>query len=378
MITTTNWFISFAQKKSIWILFILWAFMQVALFLKFGINTGGESLNALHVGADLFAGKGVSIPSNYMYFTEAFLVFISMKINAGYGLIIFIQLALNFCALLYLFRFLNNFYASKILAFIGCLLLVVCFPYHTYNISLYTESIFFSLSIFYSCYLLRLHNISLKSIIILLVLLSLLCITRPSGIFFVAATIIYLFFFISKKLSPLKKGVIFISLSIIALLLLNYLMGMGGGIDIILPFKTEQIICEVPTIPFSANIDTVKDGNSLYGLLYYITHNFPQFWRLALLKSKAFFGLVRPYYSTGHNAFLIIYYYTQYAFIIFALIKINRKLPVGFIYFITLILIYWLSVVFSCDEWHNRFFLTLTPFIIIPALYIFKKNTTNL
>ena len=368
----------FIKKKGLILLIIFWLLVQAFLLITQGINTGGESINKIQEAENLISGKGLSSKSDYLYLTEIFLIFLKLKTHAGYGAVIAIQLILNLSALIYFYKFLNSFYSSKILSFTGCLILLACFPYQIYNTFLYTESIFFSLSLIYSCYLLQLKKLSLPNIFIIFLFLFLLCITRPSGIFFMAATIVYLFFFISKTINPVVKAAVFITVSCFALFILNYLMASGGGIDILLPFKDERVICGIPTLSYNADIKTVQNGNSLYGLIYYVTHNFSQFSRLALLKSKAFFGLVRPYYSYGHNVFLVIYFYTLYALIILNIIKINKKLPLAFIYFIALTVIYWLSVVFSCDEWHNRFFITLTPFFIIPALYLFNKNNTRL
>ena len=368
----------FIKKKGLILLIIFWLLVQAFLLITQGINTGGESINKIQEAENLISGKGLSAKSDYLYLTEIFLIFLKLKTHAGYGAVIAIQLILNLSALIYFYKFLNSFYSSKILSFTGCLILLACFPYQIYNTFLYTESIFFSLSLIYSCYLLQLKKLSLPNIFIIFLFLFLLCITRPSGIFFMAATIVYLFFFISKTINPVVKAAVFITVSCFALFILNYLMASGGGIDILLPFKDERVICGIPTLSYNADIKTVQNGNSLYGLIYYVTHNFSQFSRLALLKSKAFFGLVRPYYSYGHNVFLVIYFYTLYALIILNIIKINKKLPLAFIYFIALTVIYWLSVVFSCDEWHNRFFITLTPFFIIPALYLFNKNNTRL
>jgi hypothetical protein len=39
--------------------------------------------------------------------------------------------------------------------------------------------------------------------------------------------------------------------------------------------------------------------------------------------------------------------------------------------------IFWLAVIFSCDEWHNRFFLTLTPFFILAAMEALNQKRTE-
>ena len=243
-----------------------------------------------------------------------------------------------------------------------------------YNSFLYTESIFFSLSVIYSCYLLNTVKFNSKRIIVLLFLLFLLCITRPTGIFFLGATIIYLFSKLSGQLSLLKRTAIFIGLAATGLFILNMILGMGGGIDIILPFREEHIICGEPTVAYQTSINESSNNNSLAGLFYYITHNFSQFSTLAWLKTKAFFGLTRPFYSTAHNIFITAYFYPLYILIVLAMVRFRKAIPVFFVYFISITLIFWLSVVFSCDEWHNRFFLGLTPFLIIPALYLFTKK----
>jgi hypothetical protein len=57
---------------------------------------------------------------------------------------------------------------------------------------------------------------------------------------------------------------------------------------------------------------------------------------------------------------------------IFTAVKSKRK-PEGYnVFSLSLIFIFWISVVFSCDEWSSRFFLTLTPFLIAVALRHFS------
>lgn len=370
-----NNILAIIQKNALAIIVTLWCIVQFLLLATKGIKLDGESIKPIEQASNLISGAGLSSRSYYMYFTEIILVYIKMKIGLGYWFVIAIQLVLNLIALMCFYNFMVTLLSSKLLALGAAFLLLICYPYQEYNSFLYTESVFFSLTIIYSCYLLKIEKLSYSNIPIILIFLFLLCITRPSGIFFIGATIIYLLFFVSKALNTWTRAITFTSLSVLALIILNYLMGAGGGIDIILPFKDERIICDVPTLSYNVPIATIENGNSLTGLLYYVTHNFGQFSRLGLLKAKAFLGLTRNYYSTLHNMFLVFYFYSLYLLILAGIIKFNKKLPISFIYLISLVIIYVLSVVFSCDEWHNRFFLTLTPFLIISALYFFRNST---
>ena len=365
----------YTELYSTYILFVCWFSAQAYLFFINGINVDGESINRINEAKRLLNGDGLTGYSSYMYFLETFLIFISLKLKLGFAFAVAMQLLINLYALNCFYKYLHFLYGNLIMALVGGCLLLLCVYYQLYNTYLYTESLFFSLSIIYSCFLLRIRELNIKNIVIIFLFLVLLCITRPSGIFFLAATLVYLFFFISNKINTFLKIASFILFFVAVLFFLNLLMGAGSGIDIILPFKNEMVICEVPTLSYNVNIDTVKNGNSLYGLFYYITHNTEQFYRLALLKSESFFGLVRPYYSKAHNLFLITYFYSLYLLIFATLLKFNKKLPLAFIYFMAIIVVYWFSVAFSCDEWHNRFFLTLTPFLIIAALYFFKRKS---
>ncbi len=364
---------NFIEQYSTILIVAFWILMQSLLLYFYGIETGGESMKAILEAENLIKGNGLSFTSTFFYLTEILLIYLNLKIGVGYWFVVSIQLAVNLVALLYFFKFLESFTQSRLIAFAGAILLICCVPYQQYNSFLYTESIFFSLSIIYSCFLIACKKITLKKVAIIVGLLSLLCITRPSGIFFVAATIIYLFFQATLKMNFWKKIILFSSFTAIALVLLNAMMGAGGRIDILLPFNKQMIICEVPTNILGLKNTPLKTDNSISGLLDYILQYPQNFFRLSLLKLKAFFGLVRPYYSTSHNIILATYFYSLYLCIFLLLLRKIKQLPVAFVYFFAIIIIFALSVVLSCDEWGNRFFMTITPFLIVAALYLFVR-----
>ena len=326
------------KKYNVLLIFIFWFIVQVLIFVSNGINIGGEAERVIREANNLHTLGHFSSPSFYMYFTEIFLVFIlHIKLGFGYTFIVFIHLLLNFTALIYLFKFMDWFYQSKKLALIGATLLLCCFPYQAYNSFLYTESIFFSLVIIYSCRLLKERNFKIKDTLFLVLLLFIIMFTRPTAIFVLGATSVYLYFFFSKKLKIFWRIIIFLGICTSSLLLLNFLIvessskvRVQGGIDILEPFRYEHIICDVPTITKEAPLKIIKNSNSLKGLLYYILNNFDQFSRLALLKTKAFFGLQRNYYSTSHNIFLAVYFYPLYALCLLAIFKFRKEISLAF------------------------------------------------
>lgn len=365
-----NKLLYFIERNTLLLLAVCWIIVQGYLYKSAGILTTGESTKVIREATNLSEGRGLSESGYYLYFTEIFLVYLKIKTGLGYGMVVLIQMIMNLAALLVFFRFLAFTYSSKIIGFTGGLLLLICFPYQEYNTFLYTESLFFSLSVIYSCWLLRQKKITVKKISEIILFLFLLCITRPSGVFFVAATFVYLLCIIRSSFPV--KAIVFAGASVLSLILLNYIIGGGGTLDLMLPFRKEMIICEVPT--GDAVIGTSGDDNSLHSLFYYITHNFSHFAGLAFWKTKCFFGLTRSYYSKGHNIFIAVFFYSLYALILLAAAKFRRKLSSMFIYIAMLTTAFWFSVMLSCDEWHSRFFLTLTPFLIMAALYLFKKT----
>ena len=135
-----------------------------------------------------------------------------------------------------------------------------------------------------------------------------------------------------------------------------------------LPARDERIICGVPTLPDFVKIDESTNGNSLYGLLYYITHNFSQFVRLAFYRSIAFFGVIRPYYSSVHKIYLLLLFLPLYLMMILSLKNWMKNNPALLLYCFTLIFFTWVTVILSCDDWHNRFFLTVSPYLVVLAL----------
>ena len=253
------------------------------------------------------------------------------------------------------------------------LIFIINIPYQVYNSFLFTESIFYSLTIIYSSYLLRLTKFTLHNVLILFLFLGLLSITRPTGILFFLATALYIFFRFFKHFSLLKKVVIICGSLLIFFVILNTMLQAGGSLDFMLPFKKENIICGVPTTA-NAEITTFEKGNSVQGILYYIFNNGKQFCRLAELKTISFFGLVRSYFSSFHNIFLVLFFYPMYLLALAGARKMFVRKEPALVYLLAIILFYWITTLLTCDDWHNRFILTVFPFIFLIGFSAFTTG----
>jgi hypothetical protein len=359
---------------------ISWLCVQSILFYLYGIHTELEASKYIHEARLLLDEGKVSTPNYWLYSTQILLIAASLKLNTGFFSVCLVQLFFNALATASFYRLLKKI-SNQLTAFILTLALIACIPLQTFNSFLQTESLFYSLTILFSCYLLAIERLTFKNSLLLLLFLVLLCITRPTGLLFVPGSFLFLFFKFAKGLSTIVKLGITIAGSVLFLFVLNIALGSGGELDFMLPYRDERIICGVPTLSRFREIEVSDNPNSVWGLFYYITHNTEQFTRLAWLRTRAFFGLARPYYSQWHNIYLYLYFLPFHVLVLLSLpkwLKRNRYIP---LYCLTIIIITWVTVILTCDDWHNRFYLGVVPYIYIlsaPMVQgIIDKLTSN-
>lgn len=370
----------FARHGHFFALGISWLLVQSILFYQYGIHTEMEASKYIHE-ATLLLNEGRVSSSNYwLYSSQILLIAAAIKFNTGYFVVYLVHLLFNALATAAFYRMLVKL-NRRPAAFILTLLLIVCIPLQTFNSFLQTESLFYSFTILYSCYVLGLQRLTLKNSVVIFLFLVLICFTRPTGLLFVPGTFLYLFFKYTRGLSTIVKLGVTVVGTVIFLFALNTALGSGGELDFMLPYRDERIICGVPTLTQFRDIEISDNPNSISGLLYYISHNTAQFTRLAWWRTKAFFGITRQYYSKGHNLYLYLYFFPLYILALLSLgkwIRINRYIP---LYCLSVILITWLTVILTCDDWHNRWFLSVVPYIYIlsaPMVQaIMEKLTSN-
>jgi hypothetical protein len=344
------------------ILVAAWIGMQLFQFFTQGIVTVNEAGKYIEQADILLETGSVSHPSLWLYSTEILLIAASKQLHAGFIPVVIIQLLVNAFATWYFYRLCFKL-TNKTVTIVVTLLLILNAPFQSFNLSLYTESLFYSFTLVLSCFLLLLEKLTTRNFIFIILLLLLICFTRPTGLLFVPCVFLYLFFRFFPPWPVLLKAVITLGVAVLFLFILNAALGSGGELDFMLPFREEHIICGVPTVTDSKI--AVTNSNSIGGILSYIIQHPVQFARLGWHRTLAFFGLMRPYYSSGHNLYLAFYFFPMYLLVLLSLRKwwlSNRNI---LLYCLSLILVTWASVILSCDDWHNRFFLSIVPYIYI-------------
>lgn len=355
-----------------------WLFINGFLTWHFGIRTDGESIKYIREANNLINDGKLSSPNFRMYLIPIWLILLSMKLKLGYVFVVIIQLLFSLLATLSIYKLSVSIFNEKI-ALIASFWFLLILPLHQFNSYLQTDSLFYSFTIIFSCHLLLIKRITPGVIFMLVAGLAIIAITRPNGLFFFAATLLYLSFRFLPQLHILLKIFLPVLFTMIFLYLINEAIGSGGELDFMLPAIEEHIICGVPT-SHNEEIETLKSGNSLTGLFYYVANNLSQFSKLALHRSIAFFGNLRSYYNTWHNLYIAIIFYPMYLLVILSIRHWLRLNKAFFFYSLGIIVLTWITVILSCDDWHNRFFLTICPNLLIlslPTINSFIKKTTS-
>jgi len=368
---------SFFAKNHLLILFIVWFIVQAMLLFRYGIITTNEATKYIREANNLLHHKNFSEQKYIFYSSYIFIHFIFIKLGFEIGGVYIFQLLVNLIATFLFYKTALNVYKNNGVAFIAAFLLVVCFSWQYWTVCLYTESFFCSLLIIFTYFLFGINkNQQLKYVYAALVFVILLF-ARPAGIFLIPVIICVLVF----KLIELKK--IRLALLFIAVLctgfiyLLFYEMKSASSFNFIKPFVEHNIICDIPGRLIN---DSNSYNNSLSGILLYVRKNPIDFLQLCSLRFSAFWGLTRPYYSEAHNWVLRLFFYPLY---FFALIKLKQQLKLNryfILYCLSIIIVFTISVMLTCDEWSNRFIMPVIPVIIWLASYglfaIFKKKKT--
>lgn len=345
---------------------LLWLLVQAVLLGRYGVHTELEAEKYTH-GAAVFAATGAFPAPKYIFYsTMILLIALFNKTGLGYLGVVLFQIAFNGLATLLLYRLARGVTGLRAVARLTTLLFILFFPLQLWNVYLYTESVFISLTLLYSYLVYRYPPRNFPQFLIHLPALALLCLTRPFGLLFVLPFLLYAIFLARKGfriflISATLAG------AAVCLYLVNYAFMGGEDMDVMKPFKEEHTICFLAH-PNPARLNLANGGSAVYQLGYYLLHNPLHFLQLCGRRLYAFFSLVRPYYSTGHNLYLLLAIVPVYGFLLVALFRSGRVLRHPWFRFILLtVAFYALAVTFQCDDYHNRFIMPLAAFLFLLA-----------
>lgn len=372
---------TFIHKYSFQLLLTFWALIQSLVFFVFGIVTTGEATKYSFEAENLL-NTGHFSEGKYIFYSAYILLHIFFKLLGFETIGVYIvQLLINLLSMYLLFKLVVKLSKNNATAFVCVLLMIACYSWQLWAVHLYTESLFCPLIIIFTYVLFAMQK-SFKQKLTAGLLFLLILFTRPTGLLFIPVIGLLIMYklYTRKKILALVYGLIACSLFLVVL---NYAMESGTSYDFIKPLVQNYVICDVPlneqVSVQSSSLQNVE-GN-LPALVNYIIQNPGSFFKMAGLKFLSFWGMTRPYYSYWHNLAFMCFFYPLFFLGFIGAFKL-RKINGPFILFsVGSIIIFTLSVMFTCDDWNNRFIMPILPFVIIFASfgikYLYNKAVTK-
>lgn len=361
------------HTKPLLIIFSFWTLMQFVLLLVFGVVTTGEATKYYNEARNLLQSSHYSEPKYLFYSSYIFLHILFIKLNFETTGVYLAQLALNFLSVFLFYKLALTVSKNLVVAFMAGLLLAICYPWQYWAVHLYTESLFCPLIIIFTYFLFGTHNKGTTNTVALLCLFLLILFGRPTGILFVPVICLL---FIVKLIKQKKIGwatIISLTGLVVFISVLQFAMKGGTSYDFMKPLIENDIICDVPRATMKHNSVVATPGNNLESIWLFIRQNPIQFLKLGGLKFLSYWGMTRTYYDTLHNIGLMCFFYPLYFFAIVGLRQLWNINKLFLVYIVSLLTIFTLSVMFTCDDWNNRFNMPIIPFVLLLASFGIKR-----
>lgn len=346
---------------------VVYFFVSGVLLYIYGIQLGGEAEKYIDNANRIINGRELRNGFfGYFYVVYSLLVAAVLKFSLGLVVAAIFQIGLSFIAAVCLYKLLIHILGNRQIAFLFFIAYLLCYPIQKWNFYLYSESIHTSvlvIGIYWVDKYLRekkFIQVAVLGQVLLLILFS-----RPVGVIFLMSlfTVLLVWLYHDKKKIAFY---LFAALSIISVIaILNSPLTVFVNPDSI---KRMEIICQVP----ETNADSTYEEFNRAGLFkaFAVIKNevgIGNFFINGVKKLGYFFGMYRNYYSWQNNL-LLICYSIFYPFVLMGIFSRAGK-PFFYIKLFSLLYLAFASIaiIFTCDDWANRFISPVFPFILILA-----------
>lgn len=350
---------------------LLWLCFQLVWYFYVGVHFELEAEKYIYEAQYLLQHHHFSAARYLFYVTTVLVIVLSFLLKLGLNGALLLIMLINLIGYLYFFRALCVFFKDRFSPYLVIVMLLGFWPYQSWSLYLYTECLFYSAVLFLFAHLLLFRKLSIGYILTSFALLAFVVFSRPLGILFVPPVLLFFFFKLTKK-----QRVFFLGAVILALVALNFIVQVvfttTRDWNMQRAITEGDIICDIPGERADRLVLT-NHPNQLYRLFFYVTHNFAHFLRLAVVRLRYFFTMIRSYYSPFHNAFLIAFLTFWYGSILLGVKRIVKFIPAALLTFMVFsIFLLAMTTALQCDDYHNRFFLTLSPFFSLMTVVVLR------
>ncbi|MEP2772828.1 MAG: hypothetical protein ABJH05_11815 [Fulvivirga sp.] len=358
-------------KYPILIITVAYLIVSTFLFVSYGIKVVNDTHRYMEYAENL--NQGIYIDQhNIWYVGYVLFLFVIQKISSSHEAIILAQYALAYVAVLCLYRTAFMLSNCKLTAVVAALIYCCFMEILTWCSYLIPEGIYIScLTI---TFFLLVKSTRLASYIFptsLFIIFT--CLIKPTGIALIGAILIGVTYKVGLLIKS-RNVKILVSTSV-CLLLLLLANRMLNTFILIENYVIGEIVYAITSLPNHPDIELLtldipkdiyvpsKDISPLPRLALFIINNPVFFLKLSLSKVAWFILHIRPYWSTGHNIFVMLFLMPLYYFS--AVFIISEKRSSLKIFTFTFIIIHIITIAFTTVDWDGRFFMPLMPILII-------------
>lgn len=244
-----------------------------------------------------------------------------------------------------------------------------------WNTAIMTESLASSL-ICMVIYLLIVFNESAKHFALLMLLLLANLMTRPTGVLIILGAVVFMLLRYSPFLRQRVafRGVLYVSLSIIFLtgawVMLNEWdftdqYEKGNIVTYMDVIKGQPLYDETLRLDTSDLRMPDKTKRPAEKIFLFAIENPMHYAKAGVLKVFYLISFYRPYFSTAHNLYTVLWLLMIYGLFFLGLRHVRYKPMKGFV--VSIILANCLLVAISAADWDNRFYMPMQPGIALLA-----------
>lgn len=341
------------------------------LYWHFGVRIVNDSRRYFEYADNLNSGFYFD-HHNFWYFGYVSFIFIAQLISDNPEMIVLFQYLLSFVAVIFLYKTCLILYDNKWTAVIAAMLYIFIIEILAWNSYILPEAIYAS-AIVFSFYLLVKPNKKIGQWILAIVVVMVTCLVKPTGITLFASILMVLLVKLTDNLKGRSKYVLFFIAGVMVLIIINRML---HTYIIIENYLTGEIVYAISTLPEHPyfNLLSVEVPQDIYvpdpgyqplsRLILFIFFNPLFILKLSLAKTLLFLLHIRPYWSTSHNIFVMVFLYPIYWFAAknFTSVHTSRYHRIfGLTFFCMNILI----IAFTTVDWDGRFLLPLLPLLFI-------------
>lgn len=368
-----------SDRRCIFLLAVLWLLVHLFLFQHYGVRNLLDSAYYVKF-ADLFLERGRLVDIHHIFYSIPIMLLAASRWLFPDQVVpyLILQGIISMFAVISLYKASSKIFKNPLAGFLSGIIYLAWWDNIQWNTAIMTESLLASATCFMISCLVRFEgrrNDYLRIAILCIIVLF----VRPTGIVIVTGVVCFLVRYHWKYLQhrPVVRYSIITGLIIVAVIGANLMFSLWDFTD---QLKKGNIVTYADSVKgtalFSRSLQVDSDDLEfaepgtppVLTIMHLIIYNPIYFLKSGFLKVCYLLLAVRPYYSTYHNIFSVLWISLIYILVYFGL-KSAANGPINF-FVMAVILVNCALISISSVDWDNRFYIPMWPGIVL-AFWLF-------